>query len=106
MVLGTAYLLRGAIAPGIQQGFVSRCPTVAGITANLPLATRNRAASILVITLGTVYYTWVKAVETAPRAQPRDKDIEANSSLMKESDTALEEDAMELQNHSEKIDRD
>lgn len=106
MVLGTAYPFRGAIAPG-QQGFVSRRRTVAGSMADLPLLARNRAASILVITLGTVYYTWVKAVETAPRPQPRDKDIEANSSLMKESDTTLEEDAMELQNNPEKkLDRD
>lgn len=74
--------------------------------ADTPLLARNRAASILVITLGTVYYTWVKAVETAPRHQPRDKDIEANSSLMRESDTTFEEDAMELQNNYEKIGRD
>ncbi|TFY70014.1 hypothetical protein EVJ58_g115 [Rhodofomes roseus] len=66
------------------------------------LLTTNRAASILVITLGTVYYTWVKAVETAPRPQLRDKDLEAHSSLMKGDDDTLEEVAMEMQNHPEK----
>ncbi|KZT75032.1 hypothetical protein DAEQUDRAFT_720244 [Daedalea quercina L-15889] len=73
--------------------------TLLGVWLFNDLLTTNRAASILVITLGTVYYTWVKAVETAPRPQPGGKDLEANTSLMKESDSALEEVAMEMQDN-------
>lgn len=31
---------------------------------------RNRAASILIIALGTMYYTWAKSAESAPPKQP------------------------------------
>ncbi|KAH9937280.1 uncharacterized protein B0H18DRAFT_1081520 [Fomitopsis serialis] len=41
--------------------------TLLGVWLFNDLLTTNRAASILVITLGTVCYTWVKAIETAPR---------------------------------------
>ncbi|RDX51065.1 hypothetical protein OH76DRAFT_1401836 [Lentinus brumalis] len=43
------------------------------------LLTRNRVGSILIIAAGTMFYTWVKSVETAPpppRAAPKD-DVEA-----------------------------
>lgn len=47
-------------------------------------AHRNRVASILIIAAGTMYYTWVKSVETAPpppRAPPAD-DVEASAAAL------------------------
>lgn len=47
---------------------------------------RNRAISILVIAVGTMYYTWVKSVEAAPAparvapAIPKD-DVEASAGI-------------------------
>ena len=47
---------------------------------------RNRVASILIIAAGTMYYTWVKHIESAPAPQrpapgPQD-DVEARAGLL------------------------
>ncbi|KAJ7170027.1 hypothetical protein C8R46DRAFT_896376 [Mycena filopes] len=49
--------------------------TVIGVTYFGDLITSNRAISIIVILGGTMFYTWIKAVETAP--PPHATDIEA-----------------------------
>ena len=60
-----------------------------GSLANASFSTRsNRAASILIIALGTMYYTWAKSAESAqprPGVPPRDPvDLEkAESALAK-----------------------
>ena len=56
--------------------------------ANASFCHSNRAASILIIAAGTMYYTWVKSVESAqprPSVPPRDPiDLEkAESALAK-----------------------
>jgi len=57
------------------------------------LLTPNRALSILVILLGTMYYTWVKSSQPAPpRAErPAPNDIEASplNSKKTASDTVI-----------------
>ncbi|KAI6031479.1 hypothetical protein BKA83DRAFT_4200922 [Pisolithus microcarpus] len=55
---------------------------------------RNRAASILLILLGTMYYTWIKSAETAgPPASRRPNDVEAlgngRDGIPKDSDGEL-----------------
>ncbi|GBE77768.1 Uncharacterized transporter [Sparassis crispa] len=53
--------------------------TLLGVWLFGDLLTANRATSILVIATGTVYYTWIKSVESAqaPRAAPPRDDVEA-----------------------------
>ncbi|EKM61319.1 uncharacterized protein PHACADRAFT_247851 [Phanerochaete carnosa HHB-10118-sp] len=62
--------------------------TLLGVWLFNDLFTSNRALSILIIALGTMYYTWVKSVESAPprsSVPPRDPvDLEkAESALAK-----------------------
>lgn len=63
--------------------------TLLGVWLFNDLLTSNRALSILIIALGTMYYTWVKSVDAAqnsrPSAPPRDAiDLEkAESALAK-----------------------
>ncbi|KAI0785041.1 hypothetical protein C8Q75DRAFT_723499 [Abortiporus biennis] len=52
--------------------------TLLGVWIFGDLLTTNRALSILVIAAGTMYYTWVKSVESAPRPAPPREDIEAS----------------------------
>ncbi|KAH9857997.1 hypothetical protein C2E23DRAFT_718373 [Lenzites betulinus] len=67
----------------------SAVQTLLGVWIFRDLLTANRAISILVIAVGTMYYTWVKSVETAPAAPrpaapiPKD-DIEANGGVQLE----------------------
>ncbi|KAI0361415.1 hypothetical protein OH77DRAFT_1392280 [Trametes cingulata] len=64
----------------------SAIQTLLGVWLFKDLFTANRAISILVIAVGTMYYTWVKSVETAPAPTrpaplaPKD-DIEANGGI-------------------------
>ncbi|GJE85811.1 nucleotide-sugar transporter-like protein [Phanerochaete sordida] len=62
--------------------------TLLGVWLFSDLLTSNRAASILIIALGTMYYTWVRSVDSAsprPSVPPRDPvDLEkAESALAK-----------------------
>ncbi|KZT02436.1 uncharacterized protein LAESUDRAFT_661707 [Laetiporus sulphureus 93-53] len=71
--------------------------TLLGVWLFGDLLTTNRAASILVIMLGTVYYTWAKAMENAPRPiAPRDSDLEASRGLAKEQE-GMQEIMFDLQ---------
>ncbi|EJF66869.1 hypothetical protein DICSQDRAFT_164710 [Dichomitus squalens LYAD-421 SS1] len=57
----------------------SAIQTLLGVWLFNDLLSTNRVASILVIAAGTMYYTWVKSVETAPPPpSPRD-DVEASA---------------------------
>jgi len=58
--------------------------TLLGVWLFNDLLTTNRAFSILVIAAGTVYYMWVKSVESAqpPRPSPPRDDIEAGKPLV------------------------
>ncbi|KAI6153892.1 hypothetical protein BKA82DRAFT_4095087 [Pisolithus tinctorius] len=52
--------------------------TVLGVWLFNDILTANRAASILLILLGTMYYTWIKSAETvAPPPPRRQNDVEA-----------------------------
>ncbi|KAI0715411.1 hypothetical protein C8Q76DRAFT_730628 [Earliella scabrosa] len=64
----------------------SAIQTLLGVWLFSDLLTRNRVASILIIAAGTMYYTWVKHVESAPAPQrpapgPLD-DVEARAGLL------------------------
>ncbi|RPD55920.1 hypothetical protein L226DRAFT_528539 [Lentinus tigrinus ALCF2SS1-7] len=62
----------------------SAIQTLLGVWLFNDLLTRNRVASILIIAAGTMYYTWVKSVETAPpppRTSPTD-DVEASAGAL------------------------
>jgi len=58
--------------------------TLLGVWIFSDLLTANRALSIVVILIGTMYYTWVKSVESAPAPpaaaalRPIPKDVEAS----------------------------
>ncbi|EIW64279.1 uncharacterized protein TRAVEDRAFT_68127 [Trametes versicolor FP-101664 SS1] len=64
----------------------SAIQTLLGVWLFHDLFTANRAISILVIAVGTMYYTWVKSVEAAPAparaapAIPKD-DVEASAGI-------------------------
>ncbi|KAJ7492478.1 hypothetical protein FB451DRAFT_533942 [Mycena latifolia] len=51
--------------------------TVIGVTYFGDLITANRATSIIVILGGTMFYTWIKAVETPSATQSQATDIES-----------------------------
>lgn len=54
--------------------------TVLGVIIFGEIVTPNRASSIGMITLGTIYYTWIKSSNsTPPPASSRDEDIEKGS---------------------------
>ncbi|OCH94685.1 hypothetical protein OBBRIDRAFT_74443 [Obba rivulosa] len=78
--------------------------TLLGVRLFQDLLTTNRATSILVILLGTMYYTWAKSTESAPspRPNPSKHDIEANA-LKKEhvDDTTLDWQADEKRSSSD-----
>jgi len=60
--------------------------TVIGVTYFGDLITTNRATSIIVIVGGTLFYTWVKAMET-PSAPPRHTtDVESKGDEKAEND--------------------
>ncbi|KAF9225475.1 hypothetical protein BS17DRAFT_778637 [Gyrodon lividus] len=50
--------------------------TVLGVFLFNDIVTVNRAGSIFVILLGTMFYTWVKSVESGPPPPPSRKDID------------------------------
>ncbi|KIJ66267.1 hypothetical protein HYDPIDRAFT_109261 [Hydnomerulius pinastri MD-312] len=50
--------------------------TIIGVWLFKDVMTVNRAGSIFVILLGTMFYTWVKSVESSPPAPPPRKDID------------------------------
>ncbi|KAG1864728.1 hypothetical protein DFJ58DRAFT_772601 [Suillus subalutaceus] len=60
--------------------------TLLGVWLLKDLMTVNRAGSILVITIGTIYYTWVKSFETAPPPR-KDVDLEAIGNRKSEEDS-------------------
>jgi len=65
--------------------------TLLGVWIFKDIMTVNRASSIGVILLGTMYYTWLKSVEAAP--PPRgDIDLEAvgNGNRLEDSDSGME----------------
>ncbi|EMD41918.1 hypothetical protein CERSUDRAFT_110473 [Gelatoporia subvermispora B] len=70
--------------------------TLLGVWLFHDLLTTNRATSILVILLGTIYYTWAKSMEPAPspRPAPGKVDIEANTPS---KDHVVEEIALDWQ---------
>ncbi|CCM03130.1 uncharacterized protein FIBRA_05251 [Fibroporia radiculosa] len=83
--------------------------TLLGVLVFQDILTTNRAASILVITSGTVYYTWAKSVGTAPSkprpSMPQDPENpdKENSSFMKEyGDDRLEDILLERREEDEK----
>ncbi|KAI0673326.1 hypothetical protein C8Q78DRAFT_1076347 [Trametes maxima] len=64
----------------------SAIQTLLGVWLFQEVLTANRAVSILVIAVGTMYYTWVKSGEAAPAparsaAAPPKDDIEANGGI-------------------------
>jgi len=68
--------------------------TILGVWLFNDILTTNRASSISVILLGTMYYTWVRSKESAPPAQQPKADIEAQEILKhtpreSESDTTV-----------------
>lgn len=68
--------------------------TVLGVWLFNDILSSNRAASILLILLGTMYYTWIKSAETAgPPASRRPNDVEAlgngRDGIPKDSDGEL-----------------
>jgi len=65
--------------------------TIFGVWLFNDILTTNRAASIFVILLGTMYYTWVKSKESAPPAQPRTQDVEAQEIV--KHDTSRDSDS-------------
>ncbi|PCH33966.1 hypothetical protein WOLCODRAFT_135418 [Wolfiporia cocos MD-104 SS10] len=79
--------------------------TLLGVLLFGDILTTNRTASIMVITLGTVYYTWVKAVESpAPQSRPplarNEADLEASTHLLKDEDSSgdrMEEIVLDMQ---------
>ncbi|KAG2044431.1 hypothetical protein BDR03DRAFT_908774 [Suillus americanus] len=60
--------------------------TLLGVWLFKDVMTVNRAGSILVITMGTIYYTWVKSFETAPPPR-KDVDLEAIGNRKFEEDS-------------------
>lgn len=70
--------------------------TLLGVWLFGDILTTNRAASIFVITLGTVYYTWAKAVESAPRPSQGDRDAEARAGLMAQEEGSDDETRLEV----------
>ncbi|KIK97546.1 hypothetical protein PAXRUDRAFT_824801 [Paxillus rubicundulus Ve08.2h10] len=74
--------------------------TVLGVHLFNDIMTVNRAGSILVILLGTMFYTWVKSVESAQPPPPSRKDIDlealGNSAVSEETEmTSVVFDAAE-----------
>jgi GDP-fucose transporter C1 len=68
--------------------------TILGVWLFSDILTTNRASSIFVILLGTMYYTWVKSQESAPPPKPSTQDVEAqeiakNASGDSDSDTVV-----------------
>jgi GDP-fucose transporter C1 len=54
--------------------------TLLGVWIFSDILTINRATSIMIILGGTMFYTWVKSVETTPpKPHPRSIDLESNS---------------------------
>ncbi|KAI0964014.1 hypothetical protein AcW1_000934 [Taiwanofungus camphoratus] len=70
--------------------------TLLGVWLFNDLLTANRAASILVILIGTMYYTWVKSVESTPAPRPSHPrhDVEASR---KDDAERLEEIVLDMQ---------
>jgi GDP-fucose transporter C1 len=60
--------------------------TLLGVWLFKDVMTVNRAGSILVITIGTIYYTWVKSSEAAPPPR-KDVDLEAIGNRKGEEDS-------------------
>ncbi|KAG2062273.1 hypothetical protein BDR06DRAFT_946416 [Suillus hirtellus] len=60
--------------------------TLLGVWIFKDIMTVNRASSILVIMIGTVYYTWIKSLETAPPPR-KDVDLEAIGNRKHEEDS-------------------
>ncbi|KAG2118013.1 uncharacterized protein F5147DRAFT_669474 [Suillus discolor] len=60
--------------------------TLLGVWIFKDIMTVNRASSILVIMIGTVYYTWIKSLETAPPPR-KDVDLEAIGNTKYEEDS-------------------
>ncbi|KAF8665419.1 hypothetical protein AX16_000438 [Volvariella volvacea WC 439] len=74
--------------------------TLLGVWLFGDVLTVNRVASIAIILLGTMYYTWIKSVETASRPSHRSPDIESRG----EAQLKHEADYMSLQDKSEMSD--
>jgi GDP-fucose transporter C1 len=66
--------------------------TILGVWLFKDILTTNRASSIFVILLGTMYFTWVKSKESAP-PQPPKVDVEAQE-IMKRSSRDSESDTV------------
>ncbi|KAG1795747.1 uncharacterized protein HD556DRAFT_1235176 [Suillus plorans] len=60
--------------------------TLLGVWIFKDIMTVNRASSILVIMIGTIYYTWIKSLETAPPPR-KDVDLEAIGNRKREEDS-------------------
>ncbi|OBZ78695.1 GDP-fucose transporter 1 [Grifola frondosa] len=69
----------------------SAIQTLLGVWLFNDLLTANRATSILVIALGTMFYTWVKSIESAqpPRVSPLKDDVEAGTFRRDDSEATL-----------------
>ncbi|KAF9245805.1 hypothetical protein BU15DRAFT_58762 [Melanogaster broomeanus] len=59
--------------------------TVLGVVLFKDIMTANRAGSIFVILLGTIFYTWVKSVESAP-PPPSRRDIDLEALVSRDSE--------------------
>jgi len=60
--------------------------TLLGVWIFKDIMTVNRASSILVIMIGTIYYTWIKSLETAPPPR-KDVDLEAIGNRKREEES-------------------
>ncbi|KAJ3568044.1 hypothetical protein NP233_g5975 [Leucocoprinus birnbaumii] len=69
--------------------------TLIGVMKNKDVLNAQRSISILVILIGTMYYTWIKSNEAPPKPETRPSDIEASESSQRLLFNADEESELE-----------
>jgi len=78
--------------------------TVLGVLLFKDIMTVNRAGSIFVILLGTIFYTWVKSRESAP-PPPSNEDVDLEALISRDSEETEHSDVTVVFDAAEKEDK-